>query len=71
MYYYCVLKDDNVLAFSKRCNKLKVDYLTSNIVSFLCEGIDKTVLLGIVPLSEIKYILLKYSDEEINSTLFD
>ena len=69
MYYYCVLKDDNVLDFGKRCNKLKVEDLTSNTVVFLCKGIDKTILLGIVPLSEIKYILLKHIDEEINSIL--
>lgn len=68
MYYYCVLKDDNVLDFGKHCNKIKVEDLTSNTV-FLCKGIDKTILLGIVPLSEIKYILLEYTDEEIDSTL--
>ena len=70
MYYYCVLKDDNVLDFGKHCNKIKVDDLISNIV-FLCKGRDRTILLGIVPLSEIKYILLKHTDKEIDSILLD
>lgn len=69
MFYYCVLKDDNVVTFGKRCNKLKVNDLTPDTISFLCSGIDKSVLLGIVPLSEIKYILLKYDDKEIDQIL--
>ena len=40
MYYYCVLKDDNVLTFGKRCNKLKVEDLTSNTVVFLCKKVQ-------------------------------
>lgn len=69
MFYYCTLKDDNVVTFAKRCNKLKVNDLTPNTISFLSSGIDRSVLLGIVPLSEIKYILLNYDDKEIDQIL--